>query len=346
MVANTPSRSSEIRDFILENVEIHPKDITRVTSESFGLSRQAVLRHVRAMASEGLLDIQGTTKDRVYSLKPLRDEVFTLQVDSELKEDVIWREVIRPLLSGVNKNVVDICQYGFTEMMNNVIDHSSAQTALVAVETFGHQVRIMVKDNGVGIFAKIRDDLGLEDTRHAILELSKGKLTTDPERHTGEGVFFSSRVFDEFTISSSDLFFSHTEPEDDWLLESESSSAGTTIFMTISTNSERTLREVFDKYSVQGSFGFDRTHVPVSLSLYGDENLVSRSQARRLLARFDRFREVFLNFKGVSTIGQAFADEIFRVFRDENPETKIVYVNASSSVKRMIWRVKGIEAQS
>ena len=34
-----------------------------------------------------------------------------------------------------------------------------------------------------------------------VWELPKsGKLTTDPDNHTGEGIFFTSRVFDEFEI--------------------------------------------------------------------------------------------------------------------------------------------------
>ena len=64
-------------------------------------------------------------------------------------------------------------------------------------------------DNGVGIFKKIQTELRLLDERHAILELAKGKLTTDPKRHTGEGIFFSSRMFDQFDILSGGIFFTH-----------------------------------------------------------------------------------------------------------------------------------------
>ena len=56
------------------------------------------------------------------------------------------------------------------------------------------------------------------------------------------------------------------------------------------------------------------------------------------MARFDRFKEVFLNFKGVESIGQAFADEVFRVFRNENPDIKIVWVNTTPEVDKMIQR--------
>jgi hypothetical protein len=100
------------------------------------------------------------------------------------------------------------------------------------------------------------------------------------------------------------------------------------------------MTEVFDRFSdsLEEDYGFTRTQVPVSLARFGDENLVSRSQAKRLLARFDRFKEVTLDFSGVETIGQAFADEIFRVFRGEHPEVHLVPVNVAPAVERMIRR--------
>lgn len=343
MVNKRRRRPEEIRDFVLHNLEGHPSDITKFTADHFGVTRQAVLRHVRSLESEGLIEIAGTTSDREYKQKPIVHEIFSLDINQDLKEDVIWRDRVRPNLEGLKKNVLSICEYGFTEMFNNVIEHSSARETVISIEIFPTNARILISDNGVGIFNKIQSELNLDDKRHAILELSKGKLTTDPEGHTGEGVFFTSRMFDKYSILSSDLYFAHSEPGDDWLLQDEETNEGTAVFMSISTKSERTPIGVFDKYSVEGSYGFDRTHVPVLLSQFGEENFVSRSQARRLLTRFDRFKEVFLNFKGVETIGQAFADEIFRVFQNENPDIKIIYVNVNSKVRRMIWRAKGIQ---
>ncbi len=66
---------------------------------------------------------------------------------------------------------------------------------------------------------------------------------------------------------------------------------------------------------------------------------MSRSQAKRLLTRFGRFSEVSLDFKNVPTIGHSFADEIFRVFRKQNPQIKIVHARANSKIKKMIEKV-------
>jgi hypothetical protein len=76
---------------------------------------------------------------------------------------------------------------------------------MVGIRKRGEEIRqfildteIVIYDEGEGIFKKIQRELGLLDARHSVLEISKGKLTTDPDNHTGEGVFFSSRMFDDF----------------------------------------------------------------------------------------------------------------------------------------------------
>jgi hypothetical protein len=69
---------------------------------------------------------------------------------------------------------------------------------------------------------------------------------------------------------------------------------------------------------------------------------VSRSQAKRLLARVELFETVMFDFTGVATIGQAFADEIFRVFANQHPNIELTPTHANSDVKRMIARARSI----
>jgi len=95
--------------------------------------------------------------------------------------------------------------------------------------------------------------------------------------------------------------------------------------------------DVFDKYAdVDG--GFTKTVVPVTLAKYAAEGLVSRSQAKRVLSRFERFQEVLLDFAGIEEVGQAFADEIFRVFAGSHPTVRIVPINTSPRVQLFINR--------
>lgn len=78
----------------------------------------------------------------------------------------------------------------------------------------------------------------------------------------------------------------------------------------------------------------------VKLAQYGNDQLISRSQAKRLLARVELFKIVIFDFSGVDFIGQAFADEIFRVFAIQHPEVELTAVHANNKVKQMIERAK------
>lgn len=86
-------------------------------------------------------------------------------------------------------------------------------------------------------------------------------------------------------------------------------------------------------------YGFTKTVVPVRLLSEGADNLVSRSQAKRLLARLDKFRKVLLDFEGIDSIGRPFADEIFRVFANANPNTEVIPINANDEISRTITGV-------
>jgi anti-sigma regulatory factor (Ser/Thr protein kinase) len=301
------------------------------------------------LLKDGSIEATGRTRRKRYKL---RHEIFkaVLPLKENRDEDRVWRTLVEPHLTGLRNNVLGICQYGFTEIFNNAIEHSEGTDALVKVGRSARSVDLLVADNGVGIFEKIKSNFHLEDHRHAILELVKGKLTTDESRHTGEGIFFTSRMFDHFSIASANLIFVHdTEFGDDWLIEDDeqgiASTVGkeimsTVIKMTISTDSKRKAQDVFDRYADPevDDYAFSKTRVPLKLAQYGQDLLLSRSQARRVLARFERFREVFLDFSAVESIGQAFADEIFRVYATAHPDLKLTAINAKKPVTQMIRR--------
>jgi anti-sigma regulatory factor (Ser/Thr protein kinase) len=329
----------EIKDFICERIfKKETQGLSKAVSEHFGISRQAAQKRIKKLVDAGVLEMSGATNAAKYALVPLVDKSISFKLTSEMTEDDIWRTFIRPELGDMPRNVLSICGHGFTEMFNNVIDHSGGSVVMVSILKTAYHVEIMVEDDGIGIFNKIRNDFGLDDERHAILELSKGKLTSDPTRHSGEGIFFTSRMFDSFVIMSGKQFFSHTLEHDDWLLDTEEDKKGTVVLMEIRLDSKRTTREVFEEYSTVDHPGFYKTHIPVALAQYGDENMISRSQAKRVLARVEKFTEVILDFKGVSEVGQAFVDEIFRVFALSHPDVHLFHINANESIEWMIRR--------
>ena len=328
-------KTTAIRQDIINTVEVHPSDIAAVICQKWSVSRQAANKHLKELCDEGILEAAGRTTARTYTLNALFEFSQRIPVPG-LSEEVPWREYIGSRLVGLPKNVSDICHYGFTEMLNNAIDHSgSGDVELRCIQTAA-SISITIQDFGIGIFKKIKDALHLSNERDAILELVKGKVTTDPEHHTGEGVFFTSRLVDLFSIRSGGLFFAHVRPNKDWLIEeSPQVSAGTSVNFAISPTSKLSMRKVFDEYTDE-DYTFSKTHVPVRLAQYGQENLISRSQAKRVLSRFGQFSEVLLDFNGVEFIGRAFADEIFRVFQTANPHVKFVVVNACPSVRALI----------
>jgi len=329
--------SNKIRDFILDNVEDNPESISSMAIKQFGISRQVLSHHMQNLLKEGLLVAEGNTRNRKYTLKPIVEEMFSLDIHKSLQEHNVWTQYFEGYFKQFNKNIIGICNYGFTEMFNNIVEHSEGSESIIGYTHLPNKIVLYVSDNGIGIFNKIATELRLSDKREAILELSKGKLTTDPENHTGEGVFYTSRLFDKFSILSGELYFSHSYLGD-WLIEDEKDETqGTKVKMEIVTKASRTLEEVFNKFAgEQYDYTFKSTHVPLLLTKYGEEELVSRSQAKRVLARFDRFEEVIIDFKGVDFIGQAFADEIFRVYKLKNPKTSILWVGANDRIDTMI----------
>ena len=321
-----------VRNYILRN--IRKPGLAAKISEKFGITRQAANRHLRQLVIEGAIRASGKTQSREYRLANTTKRDFRYAIAANLDEDLVWRTDIRPLIANLPLNVIEIWHWAFTEMFNNAIDHSEGTTITVGIKKTAIDAEITIIDDGVGIFKKLKERFELDDERQALLELSKGKLTTDPRKHSGQGIFFTSRMVDNFGILSGETYFTHDyKSDDDWFLDaSEESGTGTSVFLRVSNHTSRTTKKVLSQYSVGGSYGFNKTIVPVELARYGTDQLVSRSQAKRVLARVDQFSQVLLNFAGVDEIGQAFADEIFRVFASEHPDIEILPIHANKGI--------------
>ena len=345
MQKNSPvSRPDKIRRLILETAEVSGEDLAAQIAKKFQVSRQAVNKHIAKLVDEGLLHATGKTRGRKYTPKAVEKASFDIPLVPKPQEDIVWREKIAPLLVGYSENVIGIWHYGFTEMLNNAIDHSGGKSVSVVLREGALSHLMSISDDGEGIFNKIARELNLYDNRQALLELSKGKLTTDPANHSGEGIFFTSRMFDGFDILAGGLFFTHQQRDkDDWLIEAQPGGAGTTVYLKLAKDATRDMTAVFTEYAnteTNGGFRFDKTVVPVRLAKHEGEALVSRSQAKRLVARFENFKTVLLDFTDVKAIGQGFADEIFRVFANAHPEVEILPIRAGEDVMRMIFRVR------
>jgi biotin operon repressor len=312
-----------------------------------GISRQAAHRHLIRLVDEGLLSRTGRTRGVVYRLPGRRGEPLTpaaapfhrtyriegLAEDAVLA-DVSLRLSLRKSLSAA---AYPIFAYAFTEMLNNAIEHSHSPSCTVKVELADREVRALIRDQGVGVFASVAERYRLAEEEQAIGELLKGKATSMPERHAGEGIFFTSKACDRFALRSHRIQLVFDARKKDTFVNVLAYLRGTEVSMSVSRSARRKLQDVFADFAPEDfDFRFERSLVTVRF--YAGE-YVSRSEARRLLARLDQFREVVLDFSRVKSIGQGFADEIFRVFVAAHPGVTLKRVNVAPALEAVIRHV-------
>jgi anti-sigma regulatory factor (Ser/Thr protein kinase) len=334
-----PSRIKQLILSITEDVVKHPKDLTRYYMGALNISRVGANNYIQQLEELGWIARSGPSTRPVFSPGYQR-QISKLYEIKDLEEDLAWSKDFKPYFN-LAPNVLNIVNHGFTEMLNNAIDHSGGGEVFVWARQTEQRFTLAISDNGVGIFAKIAGALKLPDMRQALFELSKGKFTTDPSKHSGEGVFFTSRMFDWFEINANNLEFYHNKKLTEDILHEVKGifPGGTLVFMSISLNSTRAAADVYAQFTnAPDDFDFSKTVVPMKLAQYGEEQLISRSQAKRLIARFDRFKKVVLNFDGVQEIGQAFADEIFRVYANQHPDVELIPENMTKQIENMWLR--------
>lgn len=318
--------------YILEKIEQGCKTVSASVAEAFGISTNTVHSYLRRLQENNII-----VKEKRGEYKPVTKVVsYTLhrnagQLDSESYAfDNFFEQHIKEL----PENVYRIWEYAFSEMINNVIDHSEAGELEIQVEQSFLYTKVSIIDNGIGIFKKIKEHFSLPGIDEAICELFKGKLTTDSSNHSGEGIFFSSKMMDKFFIYSSGRIFTTSKYNNDEILDIDlgESFSGTAVFMSLSNFSQRRVTDVFDQYaSVDG--GFTKTRIP--LKNIFDTAPISRSQAKRVCNRLDSFLEVELDFADLDWMGQGFAHQMFVVYANAHPNIKLIPTNMSENVQKM-----------
>lgn len=311
-----------------------------------GISRQAVNKHMHALVESGLVQKSGGTRNVLFSLAGRRTASSrrlaafrrTLALKG-LEEDRALEhlELAMGLRGSLNKNALALFQYVFSEMLNNAIEHAKSERAVVEARLSHSQVQCTIRDFGIGIFESIRSKFGLSAETDAMIELVKGKRTTMAERHAGEGVFFSSKACERLVFRSHGLTLAFDNVVRDVFVSQARPITGTEAAFWVNRNSKRSLRSVFDRYAkAEFDFSFSTTEVKVKLL---HAAYISRSEAKRLLAGLEQFKEVMLDFEGVDSIGQGFADEVFRVFARSHPGVRIEHTNAAPAIDAMIRHV-------
>ena len=266
----TEAKRDAIRRYMMDKIRDGCSDFLKRTAENFGISETSVRRYVKECAKQGILE-EDESLPAGWKLRTV-SENWELKNDGELEEDSIFWEYIHPHLDGLSDNAKDIWYYAFTEIMNNAIEHSGGSRILFALRQDPLYTEISITDNGTGIFRNIqrymREREGITlDSAQAALELYKGKLTTNPEGHSGEGIFFVSKMLAQFAIWSENTVYAYRCGDRHRFVQSHLISyytrlegIGTMAVMKLDNDTKRTSREVFDTYAPLEE-GFVKTEI-------------------------------------------------------------------------------------
>jgi len=334
----------KIKEFLREKKRASSTEIAR----HFGFTRQYASQILRILVNAGEVIKFGSTRAAFYTLPEFIDEIGPSAIrrrlkNKNIKEHEVFDNLISvfPAFRTAPENVRSIVHYAFSEMLNNAIEHSLSKDIEVEIESEGGVIRFVVSDFGIGVFRNVMGKRNLKSELEAMQDLLKGKVTTDPKAHTGEGIFFTSKAADRFVLESFGyrMIIDNTIP-DVFFQEEKRINRGTRVVFTIARVNDRHLNKIFEKYqSKPGSYAFDKTEIRIRLFTMGTV-YVSRSQARRILVGLEKFKKIIFDFDRVPNVGQAFADEIFRVFQNRHPKILIESVNMSETVRFMIERVE------
>ena len=326
----SPEKKQAIILYILEKILSGEKSISKVVSETFGISTNTVHGYINELLKEGIIS---KAKRGEYELVSKQSLFRFSRRKGEFQSDTHAFDVcLEDKIASYPENVKHIWLYAVSEMVNNVIDHSGAENMNVCVIQNYLNTYVVIIDDGIGIFEKIKNHFSLANLDEAICELFKGKLTTDEINHSGEGIFFTSKMMDSFMISSSGKIFTTSKYNNDNIFDTDEFASGTCVFMSLSNFTHKNIKDIFDAYSNTDG-AFTTTRIP--LKNIFDSAPVSRSQAKRICNRLDKFEEVILDFQDVAWMGQGFAHQIFVVYQKANPTLSIKAENMNENVANM-----------
>jgi len=333
--------SGSTREVIRQYIEERGSATGPELAEHLGVTRQAVSIHLRRLIDAGEIFKTGSTRAARYFPPQAAVPARRLKRDlmlANLDESVVYEDIAIALtLSRLPDNTESIVHYAFTEMLNNAIDHSMADQCTIEVRLDTTRLAFTVRDSGIGVFHSIADKFELQDEHAAMIELIKGKVTTQPEAHSGEGIFFVSKAADRFALRSHRLQIEWDRDRDDVFVSEPRFLKGTLVEFQIRIDSRTRLEKVFAEFAPEEyDYQFQKTRVLVKLL---QREYVSRSEAKRLLHNLDKFSEIELDMRDVVSVGQGFADEIFRVFASTHPKILIRPINAGAALKAMIRHV-------
>lgn len=311
-----------------------------VIMERLSVTRRTAQALLARLVQAQWLVREGTLRHPRWRPGVLKQVVHRYAIDG-LQEDQPWRRDFAPFFD-LRPNVARLAQHAFSELLNNAIDHSGGTLVTVSVRQTAMHLQLLVSDDGCGLFERVQQSFQIDDPTLAMLELAKGKLTSLPDRHSGHGLFFTSRLADMFDLHANRHAFQFRGwDRRQWHAGKPIPHDGTSVYLAIALDTERTLDGVLRAHSADGAgYAFDTTQVPVGLMTGPAIGLESRAQAKRVALGLQRFRRAEVDFSGIADIGHAFADELFRVIPRAHPMLELVPVGMGPRVAAMVASVQ------
>ena len=311
--------------------------------QKLDISRRQAGHLLRKLVALQWLTASGTPRKPRYQPGALRQVVQRYAL-AGLQEDLPWRRDFASAFE-LPAPVQRMAQHAFTELLNNSIEHSGGGAVTVSMRQTPLQLQLLVSDDGCGLFDRIAQSFDIAEPRLAMLALCKGKLSSAPERHSGHGLFFTSRLADVFDIHANAAAFQCRAWERSaWRTGRPGPVAargGTSIYLAICVDTTRTLDAVLQAQSHSGTgYDFTRTRVPLQLLAGESVALASRADARRVASGLQKFSHAEIDFEGISEVGHGFADELFRVFGRSQPALELVAVGMAPRVAAMVGSVQ------
>jgi anti-sigma regulatory factor (Ser/Thr protein kinase) len=332
-------RSERLRRLVEERGTVANRDVAAYLAVSPATSH----RLLRAFVTSGVLERVGKGRAARYRFARVRQRFRLTGLDESSAWEKVERRIntIRPL----DRTEAVSLAYAASEVINNSIDHSGGTWVEVSA-TFGKggSIEVRLLDDGIGALRRICEDFSYPSPQEAIVQLEKGKLTSDPANHSGEGLFFSSKAVSRFRLESQGVAWVVDNLVRDSSIGSSDLRKGTRVTLEVIPGRVPRLTEVFAEYTSAEDLEFDKTRTTIKLAAMG-ARLISRSQAKRVVRRLENFDRAVLDFTAIDMVGQGFCDEVFRIFARRHPEIEIEACGMNENVAFMVARARAAAAR-
>src|SRR3989344_3286604 len=229
-------------------------------AREFGVSRQYAARLVKELIKEEAIIAVGRKPNIAYTTAGYAKthiEIFPSRfakkyINKNLEEHLVLEEVENnfPRIFKLNEHIRNIFTYAFSEMFNNAIEHSQSKAIQVDVGVEGKRLFFSVRDWGIGVFRNIMHERKLRSEIEAVQDLLKGKVTTQPRAHSGEGIFFTSKAADLFVLNSyGHRLTINNQQNDVGIRRNHKGTRGTQVYFAIALDTDKHLNDVFKRYT-------------------------------------------------------------------------------------------------